>query len=178
MYEQQPADLVFFKGTSLLSRLILWFTRSPGEPKSYASHIGGITLPNTLLEALITVEKTPFYHKNYRDIEIWRCNALSDDDVINVTMKACDYYGRNYGFLKLITHAMDALIVKLFKKEIFFFRSLNHIDRYPICSWVWAFAFHRALNGYEFGVKPEYASPDDMHDFIKFNSDWECVYKA
>jgi hypothetical protein len=177
MYKQKPSDLVFFTGTSILSKLILWFTRSPGEPKSYASHVGGVLVPYTLLEALIKVEKTPFDPENYTDFEIWRCNSLSEDDAINISSKANEYFGRSYGFLKLLTHGMDALLTKVFRKEIFFFRKLNHKDRYPICSWVWAFAFNRAYYGYTFGIDPEYATPDDMHDFVKSDSDWELVYK-
>lgn len=179
-YIPQTADLIFYKRRSLLGRLILYFTRSPGEEKSYASHVAGLVTPTTLLESVLTTIKRPFDITKESRLEIYRYKGPVpvDDFDYQVAAKANEYHGTTYGFGKVITHFLDALLVKLFKKEIYFFRRINNLDRYPICSWVWAYAYHRVLNGYEFGVEPKYATPDDMHDYVKNSVEWELVYKG
>lgn len=179
-YKPHTADLIFYKRRSLLGRLILYFTRSPGEEKSYASHVAGLISPDILLESVLTTIKRPFDITKESRLEIYRYTGPipTNDFVDLVAKKANEYHGKTYGFGKVITHFLDAILVKMFKKEIYFFRKINHFHRYPICSWVWAYAYNRALSGYEFGVEPKYTTPDDMHDFVKESIEWELVYKG
>jgi len=181
IYIQKPADLIFFKTESHLGKLIRFFTKSPWEGETFANHIAGVDSPGYLIEAMVKTIKRPFNVNTESDlIEIYRYQGPIPWETLyeDVVKKANEYLGRTYGFGKLITHMLDALLVKIFKKEIFFFRKINHTDRYPICSWIWAFAYNRCLNGYEFGVSPEYATPDDMHDFVKTSTEWKLVYKG
>ena len=41
---------------------------------------------------------------------------------------------------------------------------------------LWACAYDHAL-GIRFGVDPETANPDDMHDYVRANQAWEMVYE-
>lgn len=179
-YNPEPADLIFFKSRSLLGRLIRYFSTTPGEEKTFPNHVGGFSDPHNIIEALFKTIKRPFNVNDEKDrMEIYRYRGPIPFEDLNVVVdKADDYIGRTYGFGKLITHMLDAIIVKIIKKEVFFFRKINHLDRYPICSWVWAFAYYIASGGHiNFGVPPEYATPDDMHDHVKLSDEWDLVYK-
>jgi hypothetical protein len=175
----QPTDLIFFRSDSWLGRAIRWFTRRKNEPGTFTNHVGGFIDEYIILEALVTVKQNFFdlYDPHHDKFEIWRNTKLTPEQIESIRNKAMDYESRKYGFFKLLTHALDALLNKITRKEIFFFRKLNNVDRYPICSWLWAYAYNRGLNYYEFGVDPKYATPDDMHDYVSESSDWELVYK-
>jgi hypothetical protein len=174
-------DIVFFKKRSLFSRLIRFFTRSKDEPKTYASHVGGLhlrafTRPH-IIESSFEVIRRPFGLDGEGSLEIWSHKTITDEERAEVVAKANEYVGRTYGFFKLVTHFLDAIVVKLINKEFFFFRRLTNSDKYPICSWVWAYAYYKGYDNYEFGIDPKYATPDDMHDFVKQSDEWEMVKK-
>jgi hypothetical protein len=48
------------------------------------------------------------------------------------------------------------------------------MDRYPICSWLWAYAYERGA-GYAGWGEPNAVSPDCMHDHVIKSDDWEMV---
>lgn len=175
-YNPQPSDLIFYKSKSLLGRLIRFFTRGNREEKTFTNHVAGIDIPPYKIEALWKVERRPFnINTEIDEIEVWRNTKLGYVDKQDVAEAAYNYVGRQYGAFKIVTHMLDCLVVKFIKHEFYFFRRLTLDDRYPICSWVWAFAYEKV--GYAFGVKPEYAQPDDMHDFVVSSSDWKLIYK-
>jgi hypothetical protein len=177
-YDAKPGDVIFYDDNSIMAWLIKFFTQSPGEEKSFSEHVAGMVDDTNLIEAWFYVRKRPVaVDKEHRAMQVFRyVGPMPVADMSPVVAKAEDYLGRVYGVMKLFTHLADALLVKIFKKEIYFFRKLNHRDKYPICSWLWAFAYYKGFNGYEFGCPPEGASPDDMHDFVKESSDWEMVF--
>ena len=56
-------------------------------------------------------------------------------------------------------------------------RGILNIDKYPICSWVWAEAYDKVL-GLRFGLPPNEASPDDMQNYVKASPEWEMIYEV
>ncbi len=171
-----PGDLLLCHNPSLLGRAIRWAERSRGEAKSWANHVAGISSPGMVLEALWKVKEHPLSDLDPAQYQIWRHTGLSDDEREAVAAAALGYKGRSYGPLKLGLHLGDALLSKVAGGSPYFFRRLARMDDYPICSWVWACAYDKAL-GYQFGCDPEAASPDDMHDFVRSNpNDWSMIH--
>jgi hypothetical protein len=109
-------------------------------------------------------------------IEVWRCRSLTPTQRQTVSDTARAYLGRKFGWSKLVTHLLDGLVNKLVQKPIFFFRRLNHDQRYPICSWITAYSYDRAVH-YQFGVPPQCADPDQIHDWVRSHADeWVRVF--
>jgi hypothetical protein len=171
-----PADLVFTHGGAWLSRAIRWASRAKGEPSTYANHVGGFVGGGEVVEALWRTVQHPFTEMS-GPLQVWRNRGLTDWDRARVATKARGYVGEAYGGAKIVTHLGDALLSKVFGGSPFFFRRLAHRDDYPICSWVWAWSF--AEIGYSFGLPPEAAQPDDMHDWCAAHPDhWRMVYEV
>jgi len=93
-------------------------------------------------------------------VEVWRARGLRDCDRVDVAHRLQKYRGRRYGWWKIGVHALE----RAFGGR-FVFRRLLRWDRYPICSWVAAFAFE-PLRHHFFGVDPRLAQPDDIHDCV------------
>jgi hypothetical protein len=160
----QPADLIFTRHDWVLGPAIAWITQGYGDEPTFATHVAGFVTDIDIVEALATVKRNPARRYVYTEHEVWRCCLLSEEHKLRIAAKANDYLGRKYGFSKILTHALDGLLVKVFKRELFVFRKLNHVQRYPICSWIWAFAYEKM--GFGFGVPANYITPDDMHDWV------------
>jgi hypothetical protein len=173
-YPFQAGDIVLERD----SWWIRWGTQHTGESKTLASHTGIGIDGQFFVEALNSVVKTPWFdfvqdHKP-DTYEIWRHRYWTDEDRQAVANVAEAYLGRKYGYLKILLHAGDSLLGKIFYMDVLFFRRLALMDRYPICSWVTGFAVYKAV-GYEFGVKPEYATPDDIADWVQTHEEWGRV---
>jgi hypothetical protein len=168
-----PGDLIFCHGSSWLSSAIRWATRSRGEAATWANHVGGISTPGMVLEALWTVVEHPLYELT-ESFQVWRLTGLTERERLAVALAALDYKGRSYGGAKLLTHLGDALLSKVFGGNPYAFRRLAHRDDYPICSWLWAFAYDKALD-YRFDAAPSAATPDDMHDHVRNTPGWVQV---
>jgi hypothetical protein len=126
-----------------------------------------------VLEALWTVTITPL--SEYRgDYQAWRMDRARPEDRYRVCAAARAYYGRKYGVLKIGAHAGDAGISKVVGRDVYLFRRLACMDGYPICSWLWAYAYARGI-GYEAWGDPGLVSPDCMHDHVSTSSDWVRV---
>jgi len=171
-----PADLIFCHGDSWLAGAIRWASRGRGEAGTYANHVAGLVGGDSVVEALWTTVKHP-----YREIsdphQVWRCSSLTDIDRVRIATEARGYVGKRYGGAKILTHLGDALLSKAFGGNPFFFRHLAHRQDYPICSWVWAYAFAEA--DYLFGLPPEAAQPDDMHDWCLSHPDhWTMIHEV
>ncbi|MEO8288771.1 MAG: hypothetical protein ABI670_20320 [Chloroflexota bacterium] len=111
------------------------------------------------------------------DSALYRLRGLTTGQRETVTRKALVYFGMKFGWGKLVTHVLDGLINKIARREVFFFRQLNHSDRYPICSWITAFAYDSAIQ-YRFGVPPQCADPDQMHDWVEANpKEWALIFR-
>jgi hypothetical protein len=175
-----PGDVIFFASKSdLPGHLGRWIAQSRGEQPTYAVHTAQFLDSGTILEMDLQVETRDFGKvlRRRRGLEVWRCRNLTTEQRQALTCEALVYSDTKFGCAKLVTHTLDGLINKISRKEIFFFRRLNHSDRYPICSWITAFAYEKVLH-YHFGVPPECADPDQMHDWVTTHpSEWTLIFR-
>ena len=164
----EPADIFFTKGTSLVARLIRRFTTKFGEERSSVNHVGivvsgGDTDTAVIVEALSSVKKHRFVRYRARTrtaVAVYRPLDLTETEIRSVVDKALEYEGRRYGYRKIVAHFLDWAL-----QGAYFFRRLTNDDRYPICSWVIAYAFERARPRF-FGIDPGAADPDDLWDWV------------
>jgi hypothetical protein len=173
-------DVIFLASKGdLPGRLGSWIAQSRHEQPTYAVHTAQFLNAGTILEMDHLTETRDLSHllKRRRGFEVWRLRGLTTGQRQALTRKALAYSGMKFGWGKLITHVLDGLINKAALREIFFFRRLNHSDRYPLCSWITAFAYARVLD-YRFGVPPECADPDQMHDWVKAHpKEWTLILR-
>jgi len=161
-----PGDIFLTKGDSFVSRAIRFFSRSGGESRTEANHVGlvvgaGNEVTAPIVEALTKVKRRTM--KSYSaskntEVAIYRPLGLSDVELDAIVERAEGYVGASYGYLKLVTHMID-----YFLGGRYVARRLTNSDNYPICSWVVAYAYSDA--GLTFGVAPGAASPDDIMDY-------------
>lgn len=170
-----PADLIFTRSDSLLGSAIRWFERSSGEPESWTNHTAGIGLSNNVVEAQSRVISIPFDGWSVdKTFQVWRTNDLDEGQRSRVAAYAEAHIGREYGYLKLVPHALDGLLSKMIGGSPYVFRRVLFQKKYPICSWVWAFAY--GLVGLDFGMDPRECSPDDQLDFcLEHPEKWERI---
>lgn len=175
-----PGDVIFLASVGdLPGRLGSWIAQSRGEKPTYAVHTAQFLDAGTIMEMDFLTEMRGISHlfKRRRGFEVWRRRGLAAKQRKGLMRKALVYSGTMFGWGKLVTHVLDGLINKVTRKEFFFFRRLNHSDRYPLCSWITAFAYERALH-YRFGVSPECADPDQMHDWVKSHpGEWALIFR-
>jgi hypothetical protein len=81
--------------------------------------------------------------------------------------------GKSYGYLKIGAHGLDYSLTTLWnaaggKGDVYAFRWLCRMERYPMCSWSSLYIYERA--GLPFDTPTEVGSPDDLYD--------ECRRKA
>lgn len=172
-----PGDLIFTADTNIVAKAIRWATTAKGEQPSEVSHVAGFVSGIEIVEAHgAGTEQRLFsdFKANGVKFEVWRHTQLTILQRFAVAKVAKSYVGRKYGFGKIATHLGDALLGKISGQSIFFFRRINHLQRYPICSWVWAWAYREV--GYDFGIDPAYADPDDMRDHVLLSSHWRLEY--
>lgn len=173
----EPGDILFTRGDSLISKLIRFGERHPGDWIAIVNHAGIVVENGTIktadaVEALLKVEKHTIwsYYKGMTDkIAIFRPIGLNDKEKNIITEKAIDYVGRSYGWFKILMHMLD-----YFLGGIYFFRRLANSDKYPICSWVVANAYSKV--GLNFGCDPGQANPDDLWDYcIEHPNKYELI---
>jgi len=175
-YIPMPADLIFTSSPKLLGKLIGWFSQSRDEDKTYARHEAGIGLNNNVVEALTTVVSTPWLDwQPDCSFEVWRNYGINPKDREIIAGYAEDQIGRKYGYAKLILHALDCMVGKISGGSPYIFRRLAFMDNYPICSWLWAYAYNQI--SLWFGGSPRKVSPDDKLDYISNSPTWKMVYK-
>lgn len=168
----EPCDIFLTKGTSFISKAIRFFTRSFGEKRTEANHVGIIVEGGSVhsavaVEALTKVKRHPlarYSKKRKTGVAVFRPIDLTNEDKAAIVAKSEGYVGRKYGWTKIATHLLDWGL-----KGAYVFRRLTPDDNYPICSWVVAYAYLAA--GREFGVPAGAANPDDIWDFVVSNGD-------
>lgn len=171
-----PSDLIFTRSPRTLGKLIRWFEKGHGEAPSWTNHTAGIGLQgNTVIEALWTVQETPWpqWESQNGCFQVWRNTRLSDVDRRIVAAEATAYVGRQYGWWKLGPHLFDGMLSKVMGGNVYAMRRCLFLENYPICSWVWAYAY--AKIGIRFGCDPDCADPDTMLDFISLSAEWDLV---
>jgi len=188
--ELQAGDIVFFSAQhkpglgGWLSRSIAWMTaRKNAEPPTMATHCGMMRDPVNICEALSRVTIQPLSDRlEGNHIEIYRPFILIADTAATSALRGClthkcdKWEGRKYGYLKIAAQALDGLL-----GEVYLFRRLCRINRFPICSWLDAYGYAKCLAKIIkalprladkpdwtvkpfFGVEPNAATPDDLHD--------------
>lgn len=161
-----PGDIFFTRGSGWISRAIRRLTKSFGEPRTVANHVGliagaGFGLNAWGIEALSRVRLHKLYDR-YADgnseICIFRPRRLTAGQKEKAVRRAGEFVNRKYGYLKIVLHFLDWFLL-----GAYVFRRIGRMDRYPICSYVVASAF-KAI-GKDFAVSSYAATPDDIWDF-------------
>ena len=167
----KPGDIFLTRGTSIISRLIRFFSRSIGESRTAVNHVGVVVKEGSLrtcvvVEALSKVKQHRLWERygppDDDSVAIFRPLNLSEEETNKIVAYAEKQVGRSYGYLKIIAHLLD-----WFFFGVYFFRRITNDSRYPICSWLVAYAFLQA--GKDFNVEPGAAEPDDIWDFVNKN---------
>jgi len=165
--EVQRGDIFLTQGNSIKARIIRWFQRSKGEEPTLFNH-AGLFLNNTTLFRAISMEALwrvrtgrfwRFYHGDTSRVAIYRRRRLMSEQRLVVVDKALDFYGNQYGVLKILAHALDRMLF-----DTYLFRRLAKLDRYPICSYLVARCFDEV--DIWIGASPSRAQPDDIGDYI------------
>jgi hypothetical protein len=168
-----PGDVFMTRGHSFISRAIRVFTRTIGEKRTKVNHVGiivssGDYQTSKIVEALIKVREVRLWYgygpPRKDDVAIYRPTNLTPEEIDIVVAEAREQVGKTYGFLKILGHFLDWLLL-----GAYIFRRLTQNGDYPICSWLVAHAFDKA--GKTFGVHPGAATPDDIWDFVVDNPD-------
>lgn len=183
-----PGDVFFSRSGTRLGRAIRYFQRLPGEPESKVNHTGLIVFgdrPYTRcamsIEALHKVRYGGFRmfygppEGRGIQVAIYRDLTLDAYTIHRLVSRAMTFEHRRYGYRKLGLHLLDYWLALAFRRDVYFFRRLSVVDRYPICSYIVAHSYSAV--GRNFGVAPGQASPDDILDYIEQHPDkWECVH--
>lgn len=169
----KPGDIFLTRGTSLISRLIRFFSRSIGESRTAVNHVGLVVSEGSLkscvvVEALSRVKRHKLWARygppDDDKVAVFRPVNLTAEEIKKIVAYAEMQVGRKYGYLKIAAHLLDWLCF-----GIYFFRRLTNDEKYPICSWLVACAFAKA--GKYFDVEPGAAEPDDIWDFVTRHTD-------
>lgn len=178
----KSSDLIFTTERSLFAKTIRWMTRLPTEEPTVASHVAGVSTRHnqkTVLEALFKVKNTKYnlWVKDHSDFEIWRHSLLTKEQRLLIESHAKAYTDNFYGFWKLFLHGFDAIVSKVFNKDLFVARRIMFSHTYPICNWVWSYPYYDVIK-YTFGTDPKFTTPDSMHDHVVESGYWELKMKV
>lgn len=175
-HEFKSGDIILTAGDAWISKLIRWATRYRGEKRTIKNHVGIGVDDKYYVEALWTTKRNKYEDllKQNKKLEIWRNVNLDDEEAYILKLKALEYVGSIYGPHKILLHFLDALLEKLFGKNIYLFRRIGFINRFPICSWVVSFVYSEI--NYSFGIDKRFATPDCIHDYLVKNNNWKLVY--
>jgi len=170
----QTGDVLVILGSSWISRLIKWFSHTPGEPRTHASHVAIFVNSKTVCE--ITADGITFtafadavaHAKRY---VVYRCPHITPDYKIRVIGFCDSAYLRSpdYGFFTLLLYALDSLIGKIVMTDPVLFRRLAPVNR-MVCSELVGSCLNYAFRQVLFGPHPE---PDDIENFCCKN--WQIV---
>jgi len=169
----KPGDVFLTRGRGFLSWAIRFFTRTIGEKRTLANHVGVIVTPGDFMtckavEALVKVREHSLweqYGPPKRDsVAVFRPLNLTEENVKTIVAEAKEQVGKKYGVFKVLAHFLDWCLL-----GAYVFRFVARNGRYPICSWLVAHAFAKV--GKSFKVRPGAATPDDIWDFIKNHPD-------
>jgi hypothetical protein len=169
----QPADIFLTRGSGLISRAIRFFSRSIGESRTKVNHVGVVVGEGQLQDALVVEAlsrvKRHTLWEQYGPLKkdlvaVYRPLNLTPDEAVTIVKEANEQVGKKYGYIKIIAHLLDWLLL-----GVYFFRRFANNGKYPICSWLVAHAYSKA--GKYFGCEPDAAEPDDIWDFVNKNTD-------
>lgn len=180
----EPGDVVLVRSASGLGRIIRWAQRGPGERPSWANHVGLITGTGDRRTALITEAlwrvRESSLDRKADAIQVWRHRDWHPAHRQAAAGAMRSFIGLRYGWWKLPVHLADALLARLRglaggRGEIPLVRRLLFVDSRPICSQVVGRAVLAAA-GLKFnGLPPRQVTPDDIHDHLTADRNWELV---
>jgi hypothetical protein len=173
----QAGDILDFHGSGELEVAIRWADERPGDREVYANHVAIAVGPASIVEALWTVREHAYADVAGAVHEVWRHAGLSDAQRAALACAARAYVGRRYGLVKLAAHFGDCMLGKAAGREVYLLRRLARFDAYPICSWVVAWAYWKAL-GITFGCEPNAAAPHDIRAHMLCTPGWLCLAKV
>jgi len=174
----RTGDIVLFSDRSMVSRWIRWLTRSHGEGKTRASHVGVMADSENICEALATVKihpVAPRLKSGWR--EIYRLRGLRWADRVCIRRQCRASRGQRYGVLKVAAQAADGLLGKVFG-DVRIFRRLCLVPDRPICSQLVAEIMNRCAAPDCFGVPANSATPDDIRDACEDLGRFMRVWKS
>lgn len=181
-------DVILFAGEGdLYSKVGGWLMRNKGEAPTYCVHTAHFLSSRRVLEMdfvarIKRVEdvlnrRYTFDKRKRRGFEVWRCTTLTERERSALTCQSLAYLDVKFGMVRFLAQLCDDLIGKVVGREFFFFRRMDPQDRHPVCSGITASVYDRALH-YRFGVDPECADPDDIHDWVTSHPDeWVRVFR-
>ena len=164
----KQGDVFLTRGKSFISRAIRFFTKGIGEKRTKVNHVGLVVKEGDLRTAVVVEALSKVTEHRLWDqygppkkdsVVVYRANNLTPDDVETIVATAQRQVGKKYGYLMIVAHFLDWLLL-----GAYVFRRLVPGSKYPICSWVVAHSFGKANK--HFGVEPGAAAPDDIWDFI------------
>jgi hypothetical protein len=176
MPDFRTADIVFTRESAWYSRLIRWGTRYSGEAPSRTSHVGigldGVCFAEALAHAVVT-EWSVLAHRDPSTFEVWRYDYLTISQIKDIKNTTIDYLGRSYGYGKIALQGLDCALGKIFATDVYCFRRLAFMHKYPICSWLVAHAYDSV--GYRFNINPDAADPDEIYDHVSSTKGWRKI---
>lgn len=177
-------DVVLTRGTSWVARAIRTMTRERNEAPTLVNHAAIVTEPRDTWGETVVVEAigkgvvqrklADGYDLSQPGVQVWR--HRNPDIGKLAAIRARLQIGRKYGYLKLLAHAADWLILR---GRFRVFRRIVRLDRWPICSYLVAEAYHEAANVLGIDVWPGFVAqemtPDDIFDTVTVRKPWYCV---
>jgi hypothetical protein len=171
-------DIILFDGQGdLYSKVGAWMMRGPREGPTYAVHMAQFLSSRRVLEMdfRVRIKRIEEVLHKHRGFEVWRCLTLSGQERQALTHQALAYTRVRFGMLKFCEHMVDGLISRAAHRDIFWLRRLHTV--YPVCSGITSMTYDKAL-GYRFGVPPECADPDQIHDWLVAHpNEWVRIYR-
>lgn len=180
-HKPMKGDIVLTRARSLIGRLIRRFQTSKSDTtKTVFNHVGIMKNSTDIIEAVHRVRVNDLerkYSKKKEDILIARFSRLTTQERIAVRNKANYYVGKKYGYFKIGFHYLDYLLGRMRGRDVFFFRKIPHSHKYPICSWLAAWAYNAVGISFK-GLKREYCQPDDIADEILIinKANWRIIF--
>lgn len=169
----KPGNIFLTRDKGFLAKAIQICTRTIGEKRTLVNHVGVVVEEGTLqtcivVEALTKVRRHKLWNQYGPDsrslVAIYRPTNLTATELDIIVKYANDQVGRKYGYFKILAHLLDWFFL-----GIYFFRRFFKNNKYPICSWLVAYAYSEADK--DFGVEAGAAQPDDIWDFVRKNPD-------
>ena len=182
-------DIILFAGQGdLYAKASRWLMRGHFESPTYAIDTAQFLDSSRVLEMdfvgrIRAVSDVLTNKKRYkldmwrrRGLEVWRCPTLTDHQRLALTRCALTYTNVRFGTAKCVAHILDDLLGKIMHRDVYFLRRIDPADRYPVCSGITATVYDKAL-GYRFGIEPQCADPDQIHDWVTRHPDeWIRVF--
>jgi hypothetical protein len=161
-------------GNTFLGRAIRWGQRTRGEEPSVVNHAAIVVAPGDIFSAIIVesdlkVRRVPIGQHHAKDLVIVFRLPLSQAQMDQIVAGAEAQIGKRYGYLQIVAQLIDH---KLFGGKVRARRLLKASPR-DICSRLVAEQLDNA--GWDLGVEPYAATPDDLHDVLVVHPDAELV---